>query len=140
PLLFAMAEDVFLGVESVVDERIAAVPPGVIAREKNPIGWQWRSRLPVAVQRLDEGQAFSSLLQGKMGVQDIGIVWKEGCEVGAAVFQSARRNFDDARGRCQFGARLCEHCDPMAVRGQSFDQRNDDALRSAIAFDRQPVM
>src|SRR5207237_10172141 len=64
PLLFAMAEDVFLGVESVVDERIAAVPPGVIAREKNRIGWKWRYRLPVAVQRLDEGQAFSSLLQG----------------------------------------------------------------------------
>ena len=92
------------------------------------------------MQCLDEGQAFWSLLQGKMGVQDVGIVWKEGGEVGAAVFQSARRNFDDARGRGQFGARLREHRDPMAVRGQSFDQRNDDALRSAIAFDRQPVM
>src|SRR5438105_8367033 len=49
PLLLAVAEDVFLGVESIVDERIAAVAPGVVARKKNRMGRQRRSRLPVAV-------------------------------------------------------------------------------------------
>src|SRR5258705_13303358 len=57
PLLLAVAEDVFGGVEPVVDEGRAAVAFGVIARKKDRVRWEWRGGVPSAVERLPEGGA-----------------------------------------------------------------------------------
>src|SRR5258705_7656157 len=65
PLLFAVAEDVFGGVEPVVDEGRAAVAFGVIARKKDRVRWEWRVGVSVALERLHEREAFLSPLQGK---------------------------------------------------------------------------
>src|SRR5207247_7334319 len=71
-LLFATAEDVLGGVWPVVDEGRAAVAFGVIARKKDRVRGEWRVGLPVAVQRLDEGDAFRPLLSGTGRVQAVG--------------------------------------------------------------------
>src|SRR5207247_4023598 len=89
PLLFAAAEDVFGGVEPVVDEGRAAVAFGVIARKKDRVRGEWRVWLPVAVQRLHEGHAFRSLLQGKVRVQDVDAIGYEFVEIEAGLRQPA---------------------------------------------------
>ena len=142
PLLLARPEDEVRGIEPVVHEGVAAVAPGMIARQKNRMRGQSRSGLPVAMQCLHEGDGFRALLQGKMSVQNVGIVGQKRCEIGASAvaLQGSRGDFDDAGGGGEFGARLGENGHAMPQGRQRLDQRHDDALRSAIAFDRKPVM
>src|SRR6266705_962613 len=152
PLLLARAKDEIRRIESVVHERLAAVASRVIAGEKNRVRRQRRPRFPVAMQRLHERDglgafgavgavgAVGALLQRKVGVDDIGVVGKKGREVGGAVLQRASRDLDDARRRREFGTRLSQDGDAMPQGRQRLDQRHDDALGSAVTFDRKPVM
>ncbi len=75
-----------------------------------------------------------------MRVQDVRAVRDEFLEIGARILEQPRRDFDDLRRLDDFGAGLRENGDAMAERGESAYERDDDALRSAVAFDREPVM
>src|SRR5881397_2024664 len=97
--------------------------------------WERRSWFPIAMQRLDEREVLRALLQGKVRVQNVGIVGEKRREIDA-VLERPRRDLDDARGGPELGPRLREHGYTVPEGRQRLDQGHDDALGSAIAFHR----
>ncbi len=75
-----------------------------------------------------------------MRVQDVGAVGDERRKVATRIPEGARGDLDDLRCFSEAGAGLGNDADPMTVSGEPANQRNDDALWSAIAFNRQSVM
>ncbi len=137
PLLFASAKDVLGGIESVVNERFATVAFGVVAREENGVGREWRAGFPIAVQRVNERKVFGPPFQRKMRVHYVGAVGDERRKVAAGILEDTRGDLDDLGCFGETRAGLGNDADPMTMSGEPANQRNDDALRSAIAFDRQ---
>src|SRR5438046_9053986 len=69
------AEEVLRRVEPVVDEHLAAVTAGVVARQKNRIGVERGAGLQVVVERLDERQRGGAVLEREVRVQQLGVGW-----------------------------------------------------------------
>jgi len=92
------------------------------------------------VQRLHEGQALRSLFDRKMRVQDLGAFGNEPGEIAARVLENAWRDLHDLCSFSDLRARLGEKRHAMPERREPANQRDDDALWSAVSFDREPVM
>ena len=75
-----------------------------------------------------------------MRVQNVGVAGDESPQVGVGIFESARRQLHDPGRLRDFRSGLREDRDAMAQRREPARQRNDDALRAAVAFNREPVM
>ena len=75
-----------------------------------------------------------------MNVENVRGIGEERCQIGAGILENLGRHLDDFGGLGHPRARLREQRDAVPQGGEPAHQRHHDALRAAIAFDRQPVV
>jgi len=70
-------------------------------------------------------------------VQDVGAVGDEAVEIDAGILEQPRRDLHDLRRLRGLSSGLRDDGDAMTECREPAHQRDDDALRAAVAFDRK---